>query len=61
MNSTGWGRSTAALISPTADGLLELVGGDLAVPLVNGEWVRYANLDNAASAPALRPAAEAVR
>ena len=33
--------------------LLELVGGELRVPLVGGEWVRYANLDNAASAPAL--------
>ena len=44
----------------TADGLLELVGGDLRVPLVGGEWVRYANLDNAASAPALRQVADAV-
>ena len=33
---------------------MQLVGGDLQVPLVTGEWVRYANLDNAASAPALR-------
>lgn len=41
-------------------GLLELVGGDLTVPLVGGEWVRYANLDNAASAPALRSVTEAV-
>jgi selenocysteine lyase/cysteine desulfurase len=41
-------------------GLLELVGGDLEVPLVGGEWVRYANLDNAASAPALRQVADAV-
>ena len=41
-------------------GLLELVGGDLQVPLVGGEWVRYANLDNAASAPALTRVAEAV-
>ena len=41
-------------------GLLELVGGDLEVPLVGGQWVRYANLDNAASAPALRPVADAV-
>jgi selenocysteine lyase/cysteine desulfurase len=40
--------------------LLELVGGDLEVPLVNGEWVRYANLDNAASAPALRLVADTV-
>src|SRR3954451_4081645 len=39
---------------------MKLVGGDLRVPLVDGEWVRYANLDNAASAPALRPVADAV-
>jgi selenocysteine lyase/cysteine desulfurase len=42
------------------EGLLELVGSDLEVPLVGGQWVRYANLDNAASAPALRPVADAV-
>ncbi|HEY4094554.1 MAG TPA: aminotransferase class V-fold PLP-dependent enzyme [Baekduia sp.] len=44
----------------TTDRLLELVGGDLQVPLVDGEWVRYANLDNAASAPALRQVADTV-
>src|SRR3954454_131691 len=44
----------------TADGLLELVGGDLRVPLVDGRWVPYGNLDNAARAPALRPVADAV-
>src|SRR6478752_1930965 len=44
----------------TGDRLLELVGSDLEVPLVGGEWVRYANLDNAASAPALTQVAEAV-
>jgi selenocysteine lyase/cysteine desulfurase len=40
--------------------LSELVGGDLQVPLVDGGWVRYANLDNAASAPALRQVADTV-
>ena len=30
------------------------------MPLVSGEWVRYANLDNAASAPALESVADAV-
>jgi selenocysteine lyase/cysteine desulfurase len=40
--------------------LLELVGGDLRVPLVDGEWARYVNLDNAASAPALRQVAAVV-
>src|SRR4029079_19166332 len=44
----------------TADTLLELVGGDLQVPLVSAEWARYANFDNAASAPALTQVAEAV-
>ncbi|MEO7745413.1 MAG: aminotransferase class V-fold PLP-dependent enzyme [Actinomycetota bacterium] len=33
--------------------LLDVVGADLQVPLVTGEQVRYANLDYAASAPAL--------
>lgn len=40
--------------------LLELVGGDLRVPLVTGERARYVNLDNAASAPALAPVAAVV-
>ena len=35
------------------DPLLDVVGADLHVPLVTGEQVRYANLDYAASAPAL--------
>src|SRR4051812_40020374 len=46
--------------SHAAERLLELVGSDLRVPLVGGEWVRYANLDNAASAPALTQVADAV-
>src|SRR4051812_422457 len=44
----------------TAGTLVELVGGALRVPLVDGEWVRYANLDNAASAPALTQVADTV-
>ncbi|MDO8185661.1 aminotransferase class V-fold PLP-dependent enzyme [Conexibacter sp. JD483] len=40
--------------------LLALVGSDLEVPLVGGERVRYANLDNAASAPALEQVADVV-
>src|SRR3954463_9805133 len=39
---------------------MELGGGDLGVPLVGGERVRSANLDNAASAPALKQVADAV-
>ena len=39
---------------------LPVVGGDLAVPLVTGERVRYVNLDCAASAPCLRAVHEAV-
>ena len=40
--------------------LLPVVGDDLQVPLVTGGSVRYANLDIAASAPALRSVAERV-
>ncbi|NDL57796.1 aminotransferase class V-fold PLP-dependent enzyme [Phytoactinopolyspora mesophila] len=40
--------------------LLEVVGGDLQVPLVNGEARRYVNLDYAASAPSLRAVADHV-
>lgn len=32
-----------------------VVGGDRQVPLLDGRWQRYINLDNAASTPALRP------
>ncbi|HEV2637575.1 MAG TPA: aminotransferase class V-fold PLP-dependent enzyme [Actinocrinis sp.] len=42
----------------TAAALLPVVGADLTVPLVTGESVRYANLDYAASAPALRTVAD---
>src|SRR4051812_33163918 len=52
--------AAAPVHTPIVDALLELVGGDLRVPLVSGEWVRYANLDNAASAPALQHVADAV-
>jgi selenocysteine lyase/cysteine desulfurase len=37
-----------------------VTGAELRVPLVTGEWVRYANLDYAASAPALNRVAEHV-
>lgn len=40
------------------DSLLPVVGAGLPVPLVNGASVPYANLDYAASAPALRVVAE---
>ncbi len=43
-----------------ARALLPVVGSDLVVPLVDGRTVRYANLDYAASAPALRAVAERV-
>ncbi len=52
--------SVTPALGRAADQLLELVGGDLQVPLVDGEWVRYANLDNAASAPALRQVADTI-
>jgi len=41
--------------SPQVPPLAELLGADLQVPLVTGGTTRYANLDLAASAPALRP------
>lgn len=51
----------AATVEQRALGpLLDLVGADLEVPLVDGSWTRYANLDGAASAPALREVADAV-
>jgi selenocysteine lyase/cysteine desulfurase len=50
----------APLATPTAPPLPELVGADLRVPLVTGERVRAANLDLAASAPALRAVADHV-
>jgi selenocysteine lyase/cysteine desulfurase len=42
------------------EALLELVGADVAVPLVTGETVPYANLDYAASAPCLTAVKQAV-
>jgi selenocysteine lyase/cysteine desulfurase len=48
-----------ATTSP-APALPATAGADLQVPLVTGERVRYANLDLAASAPALRAVAEHV-
>jgi selenocysteine lyase/cysteine desulfurase len=51
----------AAPTTPVAaPDLPELVGTDLRVPLVTGGWVRAANLDLAASAPALRAVADHV-
>ena len=41
--------------------LLPVIGADLAVPLVTGGTVRYANLDYAASAPALESVAQRVQ
>lgn len=40
--------------------LLPVIGGELSVPVVDGTWARYANLDYAASAPALRSVAQFV-
>jgi selenocysteine lyase/cysteine desulfurase len=42
------------------DALLPVVGGELGAPLVTGGAVRYANLDYAASAPALQSVADHV-
>jgi selenocysteine lyase/cysteine desulfurase len=50
---------TLALDRPTRT-LPWVLGSDVLVPLVDGRWARYANLDLAASAPALRAVADHV-
>ena len=55
--------SESPSIAPVVSGLgplADIVGADLEVPLVTGGAVRYANLDYAASAPALRAVADQV-
>ena len=49
---------TVFATSECTDALLPVVGAGLPVPLVTGDSVPYANLDYAASAPALRAVAE---
>ena len=49
---------TAFATTQRTDSLLPVVGAGLPVPLVTGATVPYANLDYAASAPALRAVAE---
>lgn len=51
-------RAGLALVPPARSE--PVVGGDLPVPLVTGGTVPYANLDHAASAPALRAVRDAV-
>jgi selenocysteine lyase/cysteine desulfurase len=51
---------TTTTCAPAAAALLPVVGGDTLVPLVDGRSVPYANLDYAASAPALEPVAARV-
>ena len=46
--------------APGAGPLADVVGADLDVPLVTGGSARYANLDYAASTPALRAVADQV-
>jgi selenocysteine lyase/cysteine desulfurase len=53
-------RTTPSTTGPRVEPLAEVVGADLRVPLATGGTVRYANLDYAASAPALRVVAERV-
>lgn len=50
----------AAATTARIDALIPVVGAELPVPLVSGASVPYANLDYAASAPALRAVAEHV-
>ena len=51
---------TVSVSTECVDALLPVVGAGLPVPLVTGTAVPYANLDYAASAPALRAVAELV-
>ncbi|MGN6300698.1 MAG: aminotransferase class V-fold PLP-dependent enzyme [Angustibacter sp.] len=53
-------RRGATVSASCDEPLLPVVGGDLQVPLLDGSWRRYANLDYAASAPALQAVAEHV-
>jgi len=48
------------IAAPAATPLADLVGGGVVVPVVSGRRVRYANMDYAASAPALRVVADLV-
>ncbi len=48
---------TLALSRPVQHALPRVVGADLTVPLVDGRWARYCDLDSAASAPALESVA----
>ncbi|RZT84959.1 selenocysteine lyase/cysteine desulfurase [Pseudonocardia sediminis] len=53
-------HALATAPAATAVDLPSVVGADLQVPLVDGRCVRYANLDVAASAPALQAVADEV-
>jgi selenocysteine lyase/cysteine desulfurase len=53
-------RPSLALVSRADEAVPAVVGGGLRVPLVTGEHVTYANLDHAASAPALVAVRDAV-
>jgi selenocysteine lyase/cysteine desulfurase len=50
----------AGTTAPSSEPLLPTVGHDLAVPVLGGGTVRYANFDWAATAPALQSVADAV-
>jgi selenocysteine lyase/cysteine desulfurase len=52
--------TTAVAARPTGAALLPVTGADLQVPVVDGRCVPYANLDYAASAPALQAVADHV-
>jgi len=60
MTSTDSTRLALDDVLPGVPALLPVVGADLCAPLVDGTAVRYANLDYAASAPALGCVAEHV-
>jgi selenocysteine lyase/cysteine desulfurase len=51
---------TRTPLPPLAGPLAPVIGADVKVPLVNGDSVRYVNLDYAASAPALQQVADEI-
>lgn len=52
--------TTPAAASRAVDALADVLGADVTVPLLSGETVRFANLDYAATSPALRSVARRV-
>src|SRR6478735_5061928 len=52
--------TTTANVGPPPMRRTEVIGADELVPVLDGRWVPYVNLDNAATTPALRDALDAI-